>query len=377
MHRHAPLRPLRARLDDKRAAQWVRTMSSNGSSPFGECPLPGADTEQITLGHGSGGKLTSQLIERIILPAFRNPALEALDDQAIVSLDGARLAFTTDSYVITPIFFPGGDIGELAVNGTINDLAMGGAQPQVLSLAFILEEGLPISDLKRVVDSARRAAERADVRIVTGDTKVVGRGSGDKVFINTSGIGVVPAGVNLSSRNVRPGDAILLSGPIGDHGVAIMSTRQGLEFEGELMSDTAALHDLAATMLAASHDIHAMRDPTRGGLAASVAEFAARQHVGIEIDERSIPIHDTVRGACEILGLDPLLVANEGKLIAFVPEQFADKVVGAMRRHPLGPEACRIGSVTAEHPGFVILRTPIGGDRVLDLPFGEALPRIC
>ncbi len=356
---------------------WVRTMSSNGSSPFVECQVPISNIEQILLGHGSGGKLTSQLIERIILPAFCNPALEALDDQAVFSLDGARLAFTTDSYVITPIFFPGGDIGELAVNGTINDLAMGGARPLVLSLAFILEEGLPISDLTRIVDSAKRAAERVGIQIVTGDTKVVGRGSADKVFINTSGIGVIPPGVNLSSRHVRPGDAVLLSGPIGDHGVAIMSTRQGLEFEGELMSDTAPLHDLAAAMLAASRDIHAMRDPTRGGLAASVVEIASRQRVGIEIEERSIPIRDTVRGACEILGLDPLLVANEGKLVAFVPERNADVLLDNMRQHPLGRDACRIGKVTAEHPGFVILHTPVGGDRVLDLPFGEALPRIC
>ena len=353
-------------------------MSSNGSSAlFGQCPLPITEMTEILLGHGSGGKLTARLIETIFLPAFRNPALEAMDDQAMVSVGGVRLAFTTDSYVVTPIFFPGGDIGELAVNGTINDLAVGGAQPLFLSLAFILEEGLPIDDLKRIVDSTRRAAERARVQIVTGDTKVVGRGSGDKIFINTSGIGAVPEGVHLSSSKVRAGDAILLSGTIGDHGVAIMSQRDGLEFEGELRSDTAALHELTAAALGASTAIHAMRDPTRGGLAATLVEIATRQRLGIEIDETAVPINDTVRGACEILGLDPLLVANEGKVVIFVPENECAKVLAVIRANPLGQRANRIGRVTEDHPGFVLLRTPIGGDRVLDLPFGEALPRIC
>jgi len=350
---------------------------NNGALPFADCPLPLTDVEEILLGHGSGGKLTARLIEQMFLPAFSNPELEALDDQAIVSINGSRVAFTTDSYVVTPIFFPGGDIGELAVNGTINDLAMGGARPLFLSLAFILEEGLPLAELQRVVDSARRAAERAGVRIVTGDTKVVGRGSGDKVFINTSGIGVVPPGITLSSRQVRSGDAILLSGTIGDHGVAILSQREGLEFEGEIRSDTAPLHDLTATMLRACPGIHAMRDPTRGGLAATLVEIASRQHLGIEVDEKAIPVQDTVRGACEILGLDPLLVANEGKLVAFVPERESPRVLAAMRDHPLGREAVCIGQITKGHPGFVVLRTPIGGDRILDLPFGEALPRIC
>jgi hydrogenase expression/formation protein HypE len=350
---------------------------SSPSTPFAQCPLPITDTPEILLGHGSGGKLTSRLVEQIFLPAFRNSALEPLDDQAILTIGNSRIAFTTDSYVITPIFFPGGDIGELAVNGTINDLAMGGAKPLYLSLAFILEEGLPIVDLERIVASARRAADRAGVQIVTGDTKVVGRGSGDKIFINTTGIGLVPPAINLSSRNVRPGDAILLSGTIGDHGVAILSTREGLEFEGALESDTAALHELAGEMLQACPKIHAMRDPTRGGLAATLVEIASRQHLGIEVDETTIPIRDTVRGACEILGLDPILVANEGKLVAFVPEPAAAGVLAAMRRHPFGRDASLIGRVTAEHPDFVILRTPVGGDRVLDLPFGEALPRIC
>lgn len=347
---------------------------------FGACPVPLVDSDEILLGHGSGGKLTSRLIERLILPAFANPALEALDDQAIVPIDvaaGGRLAFTTDSYVVTPIFFPGGDIGELAVNGTVNDLAMGGAVPRYLSLAFILEEGLPLADLARVVDSARRAADRAGVAVVTGDTKVVGRGSGDKVFINTSGVGFVPPGVALSSRRVEPGDVILLSGTIGDHGMAILSRREGLELDGPLESDTAPLHELVAALLAAAPDLHALRDPTRGGVAAALVEIASRRRLGIEIDESAVPIKDSVRGACEILGLDPLLVANEGKLVAFVPEASAGAALAALRAHPLGRDARRIGAVTARHPGLVTVRTPIGGERVLDLPFAEPMPRIC
>lgn len=351
--------------------------SEDRGAPFAQCPLPINKVGEILMGHGSGGKLSAQLIENLIVPAFRNPELELLDDQAVVSIGGARLAFTTDSYVVTPIFFRGGDIGELAVNGTVNDLAMGGARPLYLSLAFILEEGLPLADLERVVESARLAAERAGVRIVTGDTKVVGKGSGDKIFINTSGIGVVPPGIELSSCKVRPGDAILLSGTIGDHGIAILSEREGLEFEGELLSDTAPLHELAAAALRVCPGIHAMRDPTRGGLAATLVEIASRQHLGIEVDETAIPVRDTVRGACEILGLDPLMVANEGKLVAFVPADHAGSVLDALRRNPLGRDAAIIGRVTEGHPGFVILRTPVGGERVLDLPFGEALPRIC
>jgi len=345
--------------------------------PFVDCPIPIADTDQILLGHGSGGKLTARLIEEILLPAFRNPALEALDDQAILSVNGSRIAFTTDSYVVTPIFFPGGDIGELAVNGTVNDLAMGGARPLFLSLAFILEEGFPLSDLRRVVESTRAAAARAGVQIVTGDTKVVNRGKGDQVFINTSGLGIVAAGTKLSSLFVQPGDAVLLSGPIGDHGVAILSKREGLEFEGEVRSDTAPLHELAAAVLAAAPGTHAMRDPTRGGVAATVVEIASRRGLGIDLDERAVPVRDVVRGACEILGLDPLLVANEGKLVAFVPERESAAALEAMQNHPLGTEAARIGRVTSEHPGIVVARTPIGGKRILDLPFGESLPRIC
>ena len=351
-------------------------MSSSGI-PFSDCPIPIAGTKEILLGHGSGGKLTADLIEKIILPAFSNAALDRLDDQAIVSFGGSRLAFTTDSYVVTPIFFPGGDIGELAVNGTVNDLAMGGAKPLFLSVAFILEEGLPVADFERVVASVRRAADRAGVHVVTGDTKVVGRGSGDKVFITTSGIGVVAPGLELSSSRVQPGDSILVSGTVGDHGIAILSLREGMAFDEPMESDTAPLYDLVAAMLDAYPGIHAMRDPTRGGLAASLVEIASRQKIGMQIDETSIPIRDSVRGACEILGLDPLLVANEGKLVAFVPAEGVDAVLAAMRRHPLGSNAVRIGHVVEDRRGLVRARTAIGGERILDLPFGEALPRIC
>ena len=341
------------------------------------CPLPISSTDRVLLGHGSGGKLTAQLVEQLIVPAFSNPALEALDDQAVLAAPAGRLAFTTDSYVVSPIFFPGGDIGELAVNGTINDLAMGGARPLALSLAFILEEGLPLADLRRVVESAQRAASRAGVPIVTGDTKVVGRGAGDQIFINTSGIGVVPAGLELGSAQVRPGDAILLSGPIGDHGVAIMAHRAGLELDGDITSDTAPLYDLAAALLQACPEAHAMRDPTRGGLAATLVEIATRRKLGIEVDEAAIPVREAVRGACELLGLDPLLVANEGKLVAFVPEAGASRALAALRAHPLGRHAARIGSVTDAHPAVVELVTPVRGRRLLDLPFAEPLPRIC
>lgn len=344
---------------------------------FSSCPLPISATDRVLLGHGSGGKLTAELIERLIVPALSNPALAQLDDHAVVDAAGTRLAFTTDSYVVSPIVFPGGDIGELAVNGTINDLACGGARPIALSLAFILEEGLEIAMLQRVVESVRRAAAHAGVPIVTGDTKVVERGHADQVFINTSGIGMIPAGVRLGSQYVRAGDAILVSGPIGDHGVAIMAHRAGLELDGEIASDTAALHTLAATLVDTCPDIHAMRDPTRGGLAATLVEIATRRQLGIEVDEAAVPVRAPVRGACELLGLDPLLVANEGKLVVFVPEASADRALAAMRAHPLGKDAARIGVVTEHHPERVELITPVRGRRLLDLPFAEPLPRIC
>ncbi len=346
--------------------------------PFGVCPARAEEADRILLGHGSGGRLTARLIEELIVPAFRNPALEALDDQALLEVPrGGELAFTTDSYVVHPLFFPGGDIGALSVHGTVNDLAMGGARPLSLSLAFILEEGLEIAVLRRVIDSVRVAALRASVPIVTGDTKVVGRGSGDGIFITTSGIGVVPDGLRLGSAHVRPGDAILLSGSVGDHGIAVMAHREGLELEGDVASDSAPLHGLVRALLDACPRVHAMRDPTRGGLAATLVEIASRRRLGMEVNEAAIPVRDAVRGACELLGLDPLLVANEGKMVAFVPEPDADAALEALRAHPLGRDAARIGRVLDAHPGSVVVRTHVGGNRILDLPLAEPLPRIC
>jgi hydrogenase expression/formation protein HypE len=350
-------------------------MSSN---PFtAECPVPITSSDSIVLGHGSGGKLSARLVEKMIVPVLGNPILDELDDQAMIAVPGARAAFTTDSFVVTPIFFPGGDIGTLAVNGTVNDLAMSGARPAFLSLAFILEEGFALTDLERVLRSVRRAADAAGVSVVTGDTKVVERGRGDGIYVNTAGIGIARRGARLGARQVGPGDAVLLSGRIGDHGVAIMAARHDLGLEGDFASDTAPLYPLVDTILRACPDVRAMRDPTRGGLAATLVEIASRRSLGIDVDENAIPVDDAVRGACEILGLDPLLVANEGKLVAFVPEAEADAVIEAMRRHPLGREAARIGRVTSGHPGVVVARTPAGGERILELPFGENLPRIC
>lgn len=343
------------------------------------CPLPIDESERILMGHGSGGRLSAQLIERLLVPALSNPTLDRLDDQAVLPMPdgGGRLAFTTDSFVVSPIFFPGGDIGELAVNGTINDLAMGGARPLALSLALILEEGFAISDLRQVVASVAAAARAAGVRVVTGDTKVVGRGHGDQIFINTAGIGVVPPGVELSPRRVRPGDAVVVSGTMGDHGMAIMARRAGIELEGALVSDTAPLHGLAQALLEACPDTHAMRDPTRGGLAATLVEIASRCQLGIEIEEALVPLRDTVHGACELLGLDPFLAANEGKLVAFVPRASADRAVQTLRAHPLGRNAACIGCVVEDPRGLVVVETPIGGRRILDLPYAEPLPRIC
>ena len=346
-------------------------------APGFECPVPIAGEEAILLGHGSGGKLSARLLEQTIVPALHNPILEVLDDQAMLAMGSERIAFTTDSFVVTPIFFPGGDIGELAVNGTVNDLAMGGATPRYLSLSLILEEGFALADLQRILVSVRRSADRAGVVVVTGDTKVVPRGSADQVFINTAGVGVPRSGAALSARRVRAGDAVILSGTIGDHGMAILTRREGLELDGALESDTAALNGLVDVMLDAFLDVHAMRDPTRGGLAATLVEIATRQKVGIDVDESAIPVRDGVRGACELLGVDPLFVANEGKLVAFVPEEGQDRVLRAMRRHRHGRDAACIGRVTTSHPGLVVLKTPIGGQRMLDLPFAEALPRIC
>jgi hydrogenase expression/formation protein HypE len=344
-------------------------------TPF-TCPLPITQRKTIVLGHGSGGKLSAQLIREMFLPAFDNPLLNKLDDQAVLDAGGARIAFTTDSYVVTPLFFPGGDIGKLAVHGTINDIAMSGATPLALSAAFILEEGFPLEELARIVASMAEAARQAGVPIATGDTKVVPRGAADKMFVTTSGVGLVASGVNISASNARPGDKILLSGSIGDHGMAVMSKREGLEFEGAIESDTAPLHRLVAEMIAAG-EIHALRDPTRGGLGATLTEIAVSAGIGVEAEARAIPVHEPVRAACELLGFDPLFVANEGKLAAFVAPESAARVLEAMRANPLGREAAIIGEAVADHPGTVLMRTEVGGTRVVDLPFGEQLPRIC
>jgi hydrogenase expression/formation protein HypE len=345
------------------------------------CPTPLPVKDTVVLGHGSGGKLSAELVRSIFLPAFQNPTLAKLNDQAVLNVNGTRLAFTTDSFVVKPLFFPGGNIGSLAVHGTINDLAMCGARPLFLSVAFILEEGFSLNQLRSVVDSLRQAAVDADVQVVTGDTKVVEKGSGDQLFINTTGIGLVPEGLDLSADQARPGDKILLSGYIGDHGIAILAQREGLEFESPIQSDSAALHGLVAEMLKASAGIQGaircMRDPTRGGLSSALNEIAEQSKAGIQIEEPTIPIREEVRGACEMLGLDPLYVANEGKLIAIVEAGAAESVLQAMRRHPLGRESRLIGTVTERSPGTVLMRTALGTTRIVDMLAGDQLPRIC
>jgi hydrogenase expression/formation protein HypE len=347
------------------------------------CPVPLSRYEHVLLGHGSGGRLTADLIERLFVPAFANDVLCALEDQATISLAGMngskapRLAFTTDSFVVRPIFFPGGDIGSLAVHGTVNDLAVGGAQPLFLSAAFILEEGLPMADLKRIVASMSEACAVAGVSLVTGDTKVVDRGKGDQVYITTSGIGLVPDGRSLSIRSARPGDVILVSGTIGDHGISIMSVREGIEFETVLESDSAPLNDLTRVMLEACPGIRCMRDPTRGGVSSALNELAAASHVGVELREAQLPIRPEVRGACEMLGLDPLYVANEGKLVAVAAKGDADRLLEVMRNHPLGQSAAIIGLVVDDHPGMVTMHSVVGGERVVTMLAGEQLPRIC
>jgi hydrogenase expression/formation protein HypE len=344
------------------------------------CPVPLRDSPSIVMGHGGGGAMSGELVEHLFLPAFRaapdGPEPE-LGDAAIVELAGARLAFSTDSFVVRPMFFPGGSIGDLAVNGTVNDLAMMGARPAVLSAAFILEEGTALSDLGRIAEAMGAAARAAGVRLVTGDTKVVDAGSGDGVYVNTAGVGVVPDGVDIRPGRARPSDIVLVSGPIGVHGVAVMSRREGLEFGIDISSDTAPLNGLVADMLATGADVHVLRDPTRGGLAAALNEIARSAGVGVELTEREIPVPDVVLNACGMLGLDPMYVANEGKLVAFVPPADADRVLSAIRAHPLGRDARAIGTVVEEHPGIVVARTAIGGTRVVDLPVGEQLPRIC
>jgi hydrogenase expression/formation protein HypE len=355
---------------------------------FGTCPLPQSRYDRILLGHGSGGQLTADLIQGLFVPAFGNDVLGALEDQATLSIPvagsgggtpalRARIAFTTDAFVVRPLFFPGGDIGRLAVHGTVNDLAVGGARPLFLSAAFILEEGLPLTDLQRIVASMQQASAEAGVSFVTGDTKVVDRGKGDGLYITTSGVGLVPEGISLSIHSARLGDCILLSGTIGDHGIAIMSVREGLEFETVLESDTAPLTDLAQAILEACPGTRCMRDLTRGGVSSALNELAAASGVGVRLDEAAIPIRPEVRGACEMLGLDPLYIANEGKLMAVVPANDAERVLQAMREHHLGKNAALVGEVMAENPELVILRSVVGGERVVQMLAGEQLPRIC
>ena len=342
------------------------------------CPAPIVELARVLLGHGSGGQLSAALMRDVIAPALEAAAPGGpLNDAAVVEVAGGRLAFTTDSFVVSPLEFPGGDIGELAVNGTVNDLAMMGAQPLALSLAYVIEEGLPIEDLRRVTESVARAAIRAGVRIVTGDTKVVGRGAADGLFVNTAGIGLVASGVTVGADRAAAGDAVILSGPIGLHGIAIMSVREGLDFEVEIASDTQPLNELVAAIVATCPDVRVLRDPTRGGLASALNEIAAASGVGIELREETIPIPGPVRAACEMLGLDPLHVANEGKLVAIVPAASAQAVLAAMRAVPEGAEAVEIGRVVADHPAMVTMRTIVGSQRIVDMLVGEQLPRIC
>ncbi len=333
--------------------------------------------KNILLAHGSGGRLSHQLVRELFLPVFDNDALNKLDDRAEVFASGVRLAFTTDSFVVSPPFFEGGDIGKLAVCGTVNDLAMGGAEPLYLSAGFIIEEGLPIDQLKAVVESMRKTADEAGVKIVCGDTKVVERGSADRIFINTSGIGVVPEGVSISGSLAQPGDKVIINGFIGDHGIAVMAERHGFSFTEKVVSDCAPLNGLVKAMLEVSTDIHVLRDPTRGGVATTLNEIASQSNVGVVLREDMIPVRDQVLAACEILGYDPLYVANEGKLLAVVPAQSADRVLAAMKKHPYGVDSAIIGEVVADHPGKVVLSTGIGGRRIVDMLVGEQLPRIC
>jgi len=341
------------------------------------CPLPISEHEAILLGHGSGGRLTHQLIEKMVLPAFRNPALETMHDGAVLPIQGGRIAFSTDSHVIKPIFFPGGDIGKLAVHGTVNDLAMCGAKPLYCSAAFIIEEGFPMADFRRVLQSMRQAADEAGISLVTGDTKVVDRGKGDQIFINTAGIGMVPPGVYIQPKRAQVGDRIIVSGEIAVHGIAIMSLRENLEFETEIASDTAALNGLVQAILDTGCDIHVLRDPTRGGVTSALVEIAQAAQLGIRLQETALPIGESVKGACEILGLDPLYVANEGKLLAIVAPEEADAVLAAIQQHQLGRKAAIIGQVVPEHPGMMTMATRVGGSRIVDMLSGEQLPRIC
>ncbi len=341
------------------------------------CPIPIDKYPNVVMAHGGGGKLAHQLIEKMFLAAFLNPLLQTRHDGAVFEPHSSKLAFTTDSYVVQPLFFPGGDIGTLAVNGTVNDLAMCGARPLYLSAGFILEEGLPMDTLWRVVQSMALAAEKAGVLLITGDTKVVERGKGDGVYINTAGIGVLEYSQAVSPANIKAGDAVLLSGDIGRHGIAVMAVREGLEFESAVTSDCAALSEIVLPVFASGIDVHCMRDLTRGGLASALVEIAEAARFHIEIREAAIPVREDVRGACEILGFDPLYVANEGRFVSFVPASDADRMLNRLQSHPLGKRACIIGTVKEDHPGLVTMHTGLGTHRVVDMFSGEQLPRIC
>jgi hydrogenase expression/formation protein HypE len=341
------------------------------------CPVPLRDSPVVVMGHGGGGAMTAELIEHLFLPAFGTTAHASLADAAVVEVGGQRLAFSTDSFVVKPMFFPGGSIGDLAVNGTVNDLAMAGAVPLVLSTAFILQEGTALAELGRIAEALGRAARTAGVKLVTGDTKVVDNGSGDGVFINTTGIGVIPPGVDIRPDRAAAGDVVIVNGDIGVHGVAVMSCREGIEFGTAVVSDCASLHGLVADMIATGVDIHTLRDPTRGGVAAALNEIAHAAGIGITLVEHDLPIPQAVRDACGLLGLDPLYVANEGKLLAIVAAADADRVLAAMHGNNLGRGARIIGSCSPAHPGLVTARTAMGASRVVDLPIGEQLPRIC
>jgi hydrogenase expression/formation protein HypE len=332
---------------------------------------------KVTLDHGGGGRASRELVQGYFLPRFINPFLGKLDDSAVVNFPPGRLAVTTDCYVVDPIFFPGGDIGMLAINGTVNDLSVQGAKPLFLSAAFILEEGFELADLERILISMARASREADVSIIAGDTKVVPKGKGDKIYVNTTGVGLVPDGVDVSGSNAKASDEIILSGSIGDHGIAVLSQREGLAFGTDIKSDCAPLNHMVEEILQLTREIHAMRDPTRGGVAASLNEIAAQSEVGIVLSERAIPVKEGVRSACEILGLDPLYVANEGKVLVFVPPEHTSTVLERMRQNRHGRDARIIGEVVADHPGRVVMRATIGGTRIVDMPLGEQLPRIC
>ena len=343
------------------------------------CPMPLRDHPQVVMGHGGGGALSSDLVEHLLLPAYGDDGgvLAQLGDAAVLGINGGRIAMSTDSFVVRPRFFPGGNVGDLAVNGTINDVAMTGARPLHLAVGMVLEEGLQLAELDVIARTMGRAARRAGVGIVTGDTKVVDSGHGDGVYITTTGIGVIDEGVDLGPHRVRPGDAVIVSGPIALHGIAVMSVREGLEFGSEIETDCAPLNGLVATLLASGTDVHMLRDPTRGGVAATLNEIARSSRTGVAIEERAVPVPDAVRAACGFLGLDPLYVANEGKLVAFVAAEHAELALATMHAHEYGVGAVRIGTVVEEHPGVVVARTGIGGTRVVDLPLAEQLPRIC